>query len=257
MKNDPKQEKYFRALKVLDEQPKAIEAAKAQFDADMAGIRQLESKGIYGKVYIDKMKDGAKSKRDNAISKAVDKIRDAYTIAQTERPDADTLDIDDPSLQNALRVIQMGKVSPSVQLSILEKFRGNPAALSYLGDVFKQRGLFYADKAREMTQGINNEAFDNMAYAISSYDAFGTWPSDKLFWTRNEFAKALERFGANPAEDPTVSALKDIVENSGNESAKQAAAQALANRENGGMSEESADTLKTALDTAVAMITEE
>ena len=29
MKNDPKQEKYFRALKVLDEQPKAIEAAKA------------------------------------------------------------------------------------------------------------------------------------------------------------------------------------------------------------------------------------
>ena len=247
--------RYFSALKALDEGPRTIEAAKQQYDTDMAAVSEMESKGNWSPNAIQRMKTQAQTKRDDSIRKAVDLMRPALeTVYNEQSAPADVLDIDNPSLQNALRVINsLGKkVSASTQLSILEKFRGDTAALDYLADVYEKNGLFFAQTARDMTRGVNNEALEDVAYCIGSYDLLGEWPSDRLRWTGNEFNKALQRYGVNPTSDPYSDALRQLRRNAESESVRQAAAQALATAENNG--ESNADVLKAALDECMTIM---
>lgn len=202
---------YYAALKALDSGPREIEQARAQYDTDMGHVREMEGKGYWAPVAIQKMKDQAQSKRDATIGKAVDRMRDALETVQAERnAPGDMLDID--RVQNVIAVVNaMGKkLSPADQLAIIEKYRGDSASLSFISDLFAKNGLYYADYARQLTTPVSSDAIQNIAVEIARYDSFGKFETDNLRWTNGEFAKALERNGVNTNEDPFVAAAVEM-----------------------------------------------
>lgn len=204
---------YYAALKALASGPREIEQARAQYDADMGYVREMEGKRIWAPLAIDRMKAQAQSKRDDAIRKAVDRMRPAVETVQAERSaPGEMLDIDNAQLQRAITVCNtMGrKLNPSDQIAIIEKFRGDTASLRFVADLFDKYGLYYADYARQLTTPVSSEAIQNIAVEIGRYDNFGKFETDNLRWTNNEFSKALERNGVNSNEDPFVAAAIEM-----------------------------------------------
>lgn len=204
---------YYAALKTLDSGPREIDAARQQFDYDMANIREMEGKRIWAPVAVDRMKAQAQSKRDESIRKAVDRMRPALETVQAERnAPGEMLDIDNAQLQRAITVCNtMGKkLSPSDQIAIIEKFRGDAASLRFVADLFDKYGLYYGDYARQLTKPVSSEAIQNIAVEIGRYDNFGKFETDNLRWSNGEFSKALERNGVNTNEDPFVAAAVEL-----------------------------------------------
>lgn len=208
-----KRANYLSALKTLDAGPREIEQARAQYDADMAHVREMEGKGYWSPVAIQKMKDQARSKRDDNIRKTVDRMRPAVETVRAERnAPGEMIDIESPKLQNAITVINsLGKkLSPSDQIAVIEKFRGDAASLRFVADLFDKHKLFYADYARQLTTPVSSDAIQNIAVEIGRYDNFGKFETENLRWTNGEFAKALERNGVNTDEDPFVAAAIEM-----------------------------------------------
>lgn len=247
---------FYSALKALDAGPREIETAREQYKADQQYISEMESKGFWSPFAIQRMKDAAQTKRDDAIRKAVDRMRPALEVVQTEQNNpSEMLDIDNAKLQNAITVVNtMGKkLSPSDQLAIVEKFRGDQASLNFIADLFTKNGLYYADYARQLTTPVPNQAIENLAVEIGRYDYNGDFNMSNIFWTRNEFGKALERYGVNPASNPYENALRQLKRNGETDFVRNAAAQALANAAADGESGNE-DTMKQALDTCLAQL---
>jgi hypothetical protein len=103
------------------------------------------------------------------------------------------------------------KLPHAQQISILNNFKGEPAALQFLGDVFDANGLYYSQLAREMIKPISNEALENAEYCVNSYELTGDFPEEKMYWTKGAFAEQMERLGIDSgAADPFVTALKSM-----------------------------------------------
>lgn len=215
MSNENKARKasYYAALKTLDSGPREIEQARAQYQADQQHIREMENKGILSPIAIRRAKDQAKEKMDTTTRKAVDRMRPALETVRAERnAPGEMIDIESPKLQNAITVINtMGKkLSPSDQIAVIEKFRGDAASLRFVADLFDKYGLYYANYARQLTTPVSSDAIQNIAVEIGRYDNFGKFETDNLRWTNGEFAKALERNGVNSNEDPFVAAAIEM-----------------------------------------------
>jgi len=103
------------------------------------------------------------------------------------------------------------KLRPDEQLSIAQQFTGEPAALHFLGELYRKNGLFYADHLDEMAKPISETAIENLEYCVGAYEGLGKWPfDDKCYWTQNAFAEAASRYGFDVADgkDAYVEALK-------------------------------------------------
>ena len=252
-KTNPQRVKYVNALKSLDEGPRKIEAALETYKSDLSAIRDLEKSGNYSPNYVNRMKAQAQQKRDAVVGETVSQLRENLSTVREHSAAADMLDVDDPTLQNSLRIIEAAgkKLNPSAQLSILQKFRGNTPALEFLADLYDKNGYYYASEARKMITPVNTTAMDNLEYCLESWDMFGKWPADKMFWTKNDFRKAVERVDGGE-KDPYISALEDLARDK-NASVRAAASKQLEVLKNGGVDPEEQAILKKVLDDLVAM----
>ena len=210
---DKLQKASFRsALKTLDAGPRKIAQARAEYaEADKY---MQEHKRTYSEIGQESFYKNARSKRDSIIKGEVDKIRKALeTVREYRTFPGEAIDLSSTKLMNAISVMSVvgKKLRPDEQLSIAEQFRGEPAALHFLADLYRQNGLYYADYVDSMAKPISQEALDNMQYAVDSYEQLGKWPEDKIFWTKDAFAEAATRYGFDVADgkDAYVEALKD------------------------------------------------
>lgn len=203
---------YKSALKTLDAGPKKIAQARAEYaEADKY---MQEHKRTYSEVGQQNYYKTAQAKRDTAVKAEVGKIAKALSIVEEYRtfPD-EAIGLSSVELQNALNIVNMmGKNLPvAQQISILENFRGQPATLNFLGDVYEKYGLYYSSYARELAKPISQEAVENLGYCVGAYEMLGKWPfEEKCHWTQNEFAEAAARYGFNMTDgkDAYIEALK-------------------------------------------------
>jgi len=204
---------FRAAVKTLDAGPKKIAAARAEYaEADKY---MQEHKRIYSQIAQENYYKTAQAKRDTAIKGEVAKIAKALeTVREYRTFPGEAIDLSSTKLMNALTVINtMGKkLRPDEQLSIAQQFVGEPAALHFLGELYRKNGLFYADHLDAMAKPISETAIENLEYCVGAYEGLGKWPfEDRCYWTANEFAQAATRYGFDVADgkDVYVEALKD------------------------------------------------
>ena len=208
-----KRANYLSALKTLDAGPREIEQARTQYENDIVHIRELESKGTWAPVAVQRMKDQAKDKRDSAIKKTVEQMRPALeTVKAHKNGGGETLNIHDTKLQDVIRTVDALKSSLSyeAQISIIESFRGDAPALNFISDLFRRNRLYAADYAKSLTKEVSSQALDDMETALAYYDYDGNFDASKIFWSKGEFGKVLERNVIDPGADPFVSALIEM-----------------------------------------------
>lgn len=201
------------ALKTLDAGPKKIAQARAEYAEADRFMRDPVNSRRYSEIGKENFYKTAQAQRDTVIKGEVAKITKALEVAREYRAyPRESIDLSSVKLMNALTVINMlkGKMRPDEQLSIAEQFRGDPAALRFLSDVYKQNGLYYAPYLADMARPIGTEELDNLQYCCDSYEQLGTWPEEKLTWTQHAFEEAADRLGFNMTDgrDAYVEALK-------------------------------------------------
>lgn len=204
---------FKSAVKTLDAAPRRIDQARAEYaEADKY---MQEHKRIYSEVGQQNYYKTAQTKRDTAIKGEVAKIAKALeTVREYRTFPGEAIDLSSTKLMNAISVMNVvgKKLRPDEQLSIAEQFRGEPAALHFLADLYRQNGLYYADYVDAMAKPISQDALENLEYCVGAYEGLGKWPfDDKCYWTQNAFAEAATRYGFDVADgkDAYVEALKD------------------------------------------------
>lgn len=203
---------YKSALKTLDAGPKKIAQARAEYEEADRYMR--EHKRIYSEVGQQNYYKTARAKRDTTIKTEVGKIGKALeTVREYRTFPGEAIDLNSTRLMNAISVMNVlgKKLRPDEQLSIAEQFRGQPAALHFLADLYRQNGLYYADHVDAMAKPVSQEALDNLDYCVGAYEMLGQWPFDeKCYWTQHEFEEAASRYGFDVADgrDAYVEALK-------------------------------------------------
>lgn len=209
---------FKSAIKTLDEGPKRIEKARAEYADTCAYMKDPAVKRTFSEVAQQKYFDRARDKRDSIVKSEVSKIAQALeTVREYRTFPGEAIDLSSTKLMNALTVINtMGKkLRPDEQLSIAEQFRGEPAALHFLGELYRQSGLYYGDFVDSMAAPIPETALENLQYCVDSYEGLGKWPfEDKCYWTRNAFAEAASRYGfdVTTGADAYIEALKSARE---------------------------------------------
>jgi len=203
---------FKAAIKTLDAGPKKIAQARAEYDEADRYMR--EHKRIYSEVGQQNYYKTVQAKRDTTIKAEIGKIAKALeTVREYRTFPGEAIDLNSTRLMNAISVMNVlgKKLRPDEQLSIAEQFRGQPAALHFLADLYRQNGLYYADHVDAMAKPVSQEALDNLDYCVGAYEMLGQWPFDeKCYWTQHEFEEAASRYGFDVADgrDAYVEALK-------------------------------------------------
>lgn len=207
---------FRSAVKTLDAGPKKIAQARAEYE--QADHYMREHKRSFSEVGQERYYQTARAKRDATIKTEVSKIAKALeTVREFRTFPGEAIDLSSTKLMNALAVVNtMGKkLRPDEQLSIAQQFVGEPAALHFLGELYRKNGLFYADHLDNMAAPIPEDALENLEYCIGAYESLEKWPFDeKCHWTQNAFAEAATRYGFDVADgkDAFIEALKSARE---------------------------------------------
>lgn len=227
---------YKAALRALDNGPKAIKAAKAEYNEADAYMRQNQknwSENGRRDFYA-----AAREKRDAAIQSECKKMEDAIGTLRAYRTyPNEVVDLNSTTLQNALSIINMmgKKLAPAQQLSILETFRGQPATLEFLSQVYKQNNLFYGDYAAEMAKPLSEDAINEMEANIYRAQFSGEWDAGKVYWVEHEFERTAARLGFDvQTVDPYVEALRSMKDNAKNPDEARVVANAIFKMQNAG-----------------------
>lgn len=227
---------YKAALKAMDQGPKAIKAAKAAYKEADDYMKQHEkdwSENGRRDFYA-----AAREKRDAAIQAECRKMEAAIGTLRAYRTyPNEAVDLNSTTLQNALSIINlMGKkLAPAQQLSILETFRGQPATLEFLSQVYKQNGLFYGDYAAEMAKPLSLNALEEMEANVYRAEYSGEWDGARTYWVEHEFERTAARLGFDvQTVDPYVEALRSMKENAKNQDEARVVANALFKMQNAG-----------------------
>lgn len=206
---------FKTALRTLDRAPKKIREARDVYSEAIKQNNTPEAKRIYSEVYRENTAKAARETRDAEIKKQVDEIRAALAVVREGREFPDSkLDVSNAKLMNAVTMINAvgHSLDPIQQIDIANQFRGDPASLKFLGQIYAKNNLYYADYVASMAKPIPQQALDDLEYCVNRFDyCGGVWDDDsdaKIMWTKGEFAKASERYGYEDSEiDPFEDAL--------------------------------------------------
>lgn len=211
-----------RNLKILATTPTEIERQQAIYREKLEEIRAEEKRGIWGKTTLDNRKKEAQQERDrtcNALAKRMSSALE-YVSANNAYNESETINISDPRLQDALRVIDYaGKdLSYADQAAILETFKGDVGALRLLEKAYSRNGLYMKDAAHEMQKSIPQRAINEMAEVLSFShyaESMGRpfeFPIERAMWTRDAFQKQLDRLGLESDADPYSAVLDALAD---------------------------------------------
>ena len=202
-------DKLKAALKTMATAPNEIRNAEDEYKAALKDIDA--HRDIYAPSYSRELKQKAADKRNRLVGSLVKGMRSAIDdIQENNSFDDEPLDFNSPKLQAAINTLNaVGSDLPaSAQISMLESFRGDPAALKYIGAAFKKNKLFFADRAADMVKPISDQALQDAAYVCGSYDIYGTAQVDRMRYSGSEFKKQAQRMGYDISDaDPYIAAL--------------------------------------------------
>lgn len=206
------------ALKIMTDAPKTLEATQKLYKERLAQIKAKEATGNWTPNSIKRDRAQAKADRDLVVDRLMKQMETALqTVDQNNNFENESFDFSDPKFQSALNFLSlMGRdMTPKDQVTLLEGFRGNPAALNALGSAMKKQGLYFADRAKEMSKTISRSALEDAGYVISKYKYSGEVDTSRMRWSGSEFRKQAERMGYDmtDAPDPYLSALSDARNN--------------------------------------------
>ena len=209
-----------RALNTLAKNPKQIKEAEERCKNVLAEIRAKEASGNWSPNAIKRMKDEAIAERNRVCHALAHNMKDALSVVKANNSFAtESLDINSPKIQNAINVLSlMGRnLTYADQASMLESFRGDPAALRFLQSAFEKNGLkFAAKQAKEMYKGISDYAIQQMDEVLAFHDYYEkigqfSFPIERATWTKGEFQEALTRMGyETTTADPFLAAIDDV-----------------------------------------------
>ena len=210
-----------KALSVLASAPGKIAEAQEKCRQQIAAV-DAKDKNLWAPATLERERAAAREERDRVCHALAHSMRPALETVKANNSLADEpLDIHDPKIQNAINVISlMGKnLTYTDQISMLESFRGNPAALRFVQSAFKKNGLTYAaEQAGEMMKPISNKAIEQMSEVLNFHDyaeAQGRldWQIERAYWTKGEFQRQYDRMGYNPEtkSDPYSYALDEAM----------------------------------------------
>lgn len=218
-----------RSLSVLAENPKKIKEAEEKCKAALAEIRSKEMSGNWSPNALKRMRDEAIAERNRVCHGLAHSMRSALeTVKQNNSPAEEPLDINSPKIQNAVNVLSlMGKnLTFADQASLLETFRGDPAALRFLQSAFAKNGLrFAAQQAGEMMRSISQQAINQVEEVLNFHDYAESqgrydFPAERMMWTHGEFQRQIDRMGYEPSNaDPFLTAIDDVADSYANETA--------------------------------------
>lgn len=203
-----------KALKIMSEAPDSLRRAENLYKERLAAIREKELTGNWSPNTIKADRTRAREDYDLVAKRLIGQMKNAvYTINDNNSFDGESADFADPKFQSALTFINMmgHDMSAVDQINMLENFRGNPGALNALGAAMKKKGLYFADRAKEMCKTIPEQALEDAAYVVGKYEYNGEVDWGRMRWSKDEFAKAAQRYGydMSDAPDPFISALMD------------------------------------------------
>ena len=212
---------YSKALSVLDSAPRKIAEAQAKCRQQIAAV-DAKDKNLWAPVTLERERAAARAERDRVCHALAHSMRPALETVKANNNLADEpLDINDPKIQNAINVLNlMGKnLTYTDQISMLESFRGNPAALRFIQSAFKKNGMGYAaEQAGEMIKPISSKAIEEMSEVLSFHDYAESqgrfeFPIERATWTKGEFGRQYDRMGYNPdtKADPYSYALDEAM----------------------------------------------
>ena len=199
-----------KALRVLAETPKKIADAQERCKDALAEVAVREKSGNWSPNAIRKGREDAIAERDRVIHALAHAMRPAMETVKANNNYADQpLDINSPKIQNAINVMSlMGKnLTFADQASILEGFRGDPAALRFVQSAFKKNGLNYAaQQAGDMMKPLSKQAIEEMETVLNFHDYAESqgrldFPIERAYWTKGEFQRQIERMGYDPGTD--------------------------------------------------------
>lgn len=209
-----------RALNTLTKNPKQIKEAEERCKTVLAEIKSKEASGNWSPNSLKKMREDAIAERNRVCHALAHSMRDALQVVKDNNSFAtESLDINSPAIQNAINVLSlMGKnLTYADQASMLESFRGDPAALRFLQSAFEKNGLkFAAKQAKEMYKGISDYAIQQMDEVLAFHDYYEkigqfSFPIERATWTKGEFQEALTRMGyETTTADPFIAAIDDV-----------------------------------------------
>ena len=202
------------ALKIMTEAPDSLRRAEERYKEKLAAIKAKETTGNWSPNAIQTDRKAAKEDRDRIVSRLMGQMKGAIqTISENNNFSGEAFDFSDSKFQSAIRFLDiMGHdMTHADQINLLEQFRGNPGALNALGAAMKKKGLYFADRAKELTKTIPQSALEDAAYVVSKYQYFGEVDLGHMRWSMGEFKKQAERMGYDmtDAPDPYISALID------------------------------------------------
>ena len=205
-----------KALKILASTPREIQRQQEIYKEAMAQIRADEATGNWSRNGIESRKQKVTEERNricNALARSMAPALD-YVAQNNNYADTETINFQDPKLQDALRTIEfMGKdLSYSDQASILSAFRGDVGALRVIEKAYRKNNLYMKDAAAEMQKPIPTQAISEMAevLAFQRYaEAKGgfDFPIDRARWTMDAFERQLDRLGLADDTDPYSAVL--------------------------------------------------
>lgn len=207
-----------KALKIMTEAPESIRRAEDRYKEKLLDIQKKEESGRWSPNAIKSDRLLAKDDRNRVVGRLMNQMKSAINIISANNSVyGESCDFADPKFQAAISFISlMGKdMTPTDQINLLENFRGNPGALNALGSAMKKNGLYFADRAKEMTKTVPSQALEEALYVCSKYELNGVVDLGHMRWTKDEFKKAAERYGYDmtDAPDPYIAALTDARDN--------------------------------------------
>ena len=205
---------FKAAIKTLDSSPKKIKEAKNEYNTADAYMRDPAHRRTWSEEGQRNFYAAAAEKRDKVIKAECEKMKKALeTVRAYQDYPGEAIDLNSAKLQNALAIVNSmkDKTPHAVQVTILNSFKGEPAALQFLGDLFDANGLYYSQLAREMAKPISQEALSNIDQSIAAYEWNGEWDEHRTYWTQNSFNEYAERMGfGSETADPFVNVLKTM-----------------------------------------------
>lgn len=210
-----------KALSVLASAPGKIAEAQEKCRQQIAAV-DAKDKNLWAPATLERERAAAREERDRVCHALARSMRPALETVKANNSLADEpLDIHDPKIQNAINVISlMGKnLTYTDQISMLESFRGNPAALRFIQSAFKKNGMSYAaEQAGEMMRPISSRAIEEMSEVLAFHDYAEMqgrldFPIERAMWTKGEFGRQYDRMGYNPdtKADPYSYALDEAM----------------------------------------------
>ena len=210
-----------KALSVLASAPGKIAEAQEKCRQQIAAV-DAKDKNLWAPATLERERAVAREERDRVCHALARSMRPALETVKANNSLADEpLDINDPKIQNAINVISlMGKnLTYTDQISMLESFRGNPAALRFIQSAFKKNGMSYAaEQAGEMMRPISAQAISEMEEVLNFHDYAESqgrfdFPISRAHWTKAEFGRQYDRMGYNPdtKADPFTYALEEAL----------------------------------------------